>query len=128
GVTDSDKGRTTAAERTQAAQEIWAAISPLLPNTTDLENNITAANVWVRYDQDPRIGFLSGPYTPVVTVEIGQIENGGVARLDYSFITPLGQLAELAVLGDTSNIRNTFKFPTMSASMSGEDLGNGAGG
>ena len=127
GTTDSNKGRTTAEERSDAAQEIWDAIAPLLPNTTDLENSITAANVFVRYEQDARIGFLSGPYTPVVTVEIGQLKNGDVERLDYKFITPLGQLAGMAMLGGTSNIRSSFQFPTMSASMSGEDLANGPG-
>ena len=123
----STTARTTAQERADAAQEIWNAISPLLPNRTTADNSITAANVWVRYEQDPRIGFLSGPYTPVVTVEVVQVEDGRLERLDYSFITPLGQLAELAILGGPSGIRNSFKFPVMSSSMPGEDLGNGTG-
>ena len=98
-----------------AADEVWATIAPLLPNGT------TRANVRIRYTYDElgRLGFLGGPYTPIVTAEL--------EGLQFQFVTPLGALATLATAGSPSNIPNAIPFPNMSASLPGEDLGHGAG-
>jgi Flp pilus assembly protein TadG len=103
----------TLAENNATADEIWQTIAPLLPGTA------TRANVQLRYTHDDRMGFLGGPYTPIVTAEL--------VGLEFQFITPLGALANLATAGGGSEIANSITFPNMSASLPGEDLGQGAG-
>jgi Flp pilus assembly pilin Flp len=125
--TSMPNGRWTVQDRADAADEIWAAIEPLLPNA------ITREHIWLRYTHDPRLGFLGKPYTPIVTVEIAEnvaLSGTGepvIERLDHRFITPLGALAELATLGASSGIADSIEFPTMSASLPAEDLGQGTG-
>ena len=113
---------TTAQDRANSAAEIWATIAPLLPN------DATPADVWITYSQDTRLGFLGGPYSPVVTVELGRdIDgNGTPDAIPFRFITPLGALAQLAT-GNASQIGANVFFPSMSASMPAEDLGHGTG-
>ncbi len=95
------------------ALEIWTTISPLLPNSS------TPANMQFRYDYDQNLGFLGGPYVPVVTV---QLQN-----LNFQFVTPLAGLANLA--GATgSTLPNTVTFPAMSTSLPAEDLAQGNAG
>ncbi|PKP73559.1 MAG: hypothetical protein CVT84_12915 [Alphaproteobacteria bacterium HGW-Alphaproteobacteria-6] len=99
--------------------EIWAAISPLLPV------NSTEANLSFRYDPHdpndpnaPQLGFLGGPYVPIVTVEL--------VSLQFTFVTPLSGLAALASPGGsgfTAGPRLTF--PAMSTSLPAEDLADG---
>lgn len=94
------------------SDEIWSTIAPLLPGGTERQN------VQIRYTHDNRLGFLGGPYTPIVTAEL--------VGLTHQFVTPLGLLAELAGGGD-SEISNAITFPNMSASLPAEDLGQGVG-
>ena len=103
----------TLAESNASADEIWQTIAPLLPR------GLERGNIQMRYTHDDRLGFLGGPYTPIVTAELVQF--------DFQFITPLGLLANLATFGDDSAIANTIRFPNMSASLPGEDLGQGPG-
>ena len=97
-----------------AADEIWETISPLLPRLAE------RSNVEITYTHDPNIGFLGGPYTPIVTVELTDIP--------YVTITPWGELARIATANSTGGeAPDTFTFPNMSASIPGEDLGQGIG-
>jgi hypothetical protein len=83
-----------------------------------LPTNASPANLRFRYTSDPGIGFLGGPYAPIVTVEI---EN-----LDFRFVTPLGRLAALAGAAQASGLGDTsIPFPSMSISLPGEDLAQG---
>ena len=94
--------------------EIWGAISGLMPSSA------TAANLRFSYAYDQNIGFLGGPYTPIVTVEI--------QNLNFQFATPLSSLAAFA--GDTSGSvpGATLPFPPMSVSLPAEDLAQGEAG
>lgn len=94
--------------------EIWAAISPLMPGTA------TEANLRFTYTFDPDLNFLGGPYVPVVTVEI--------AGLSFNFVTPIGGLAALATNGNGTGPGATVTFPAMSMSLPGEDLNLGENG
>lgn len=67
------------------------------------------------YSFDPRLGFLGGPYTPMVTVEMP------VARLPM--ISPLGPLLQLVGGGGTQLFASgEFTLPPISVSMPGESL------
>lgn len=94
--------------------EIWADVSPIMPV------HATAANLRFVYGFDRDLGFLGGPYTPVVTVEI--------TNLSFRFVTPLGGLATLAA-GSTAGLpAANIPFPPMSVSLPAEDLSQGESG
>lgn len=93
--------------------EIWTAISPLMPVGS------TAANLRFTYAFDGNLGFLGGPYEPMVTVQ--------VASLTFQFVTPLSALAALA--GDPGNtLPGSLPFPPMTVSLPAEDLALGEAG
>lgn len=94
--------------------EIWAATSALMPTTA------TPANLRFHYAYDSKLGFLGGPYVPVVTVEI--------QNLNFQFATPLSGLAALAGAGGAPTPGATLPFPAMSVSLPAEDLNQGIGG
>ena len=93
--------------------EIWTAISPLMPS------NSTAANLSFTYAFDPNLGFLGGPYTPMVTVQ--------TTGLSFQFATPLSALAALAT-GQSNNLPGSLPFPAMTVSLPAEDLALGEAG
>jgi len=95
------------------ASEIWASISGMMPTTA------TPANLSFTYAFDPALGFLGGPYVPVVTVEI--------QNLNFQFTSPLGGFAALAG-APGNNLPGTLQFPTMSVSLPAEDLALGNNG
>lgn len=99
----------TAANQTATSAMIWARIAPLMPS------NATPENIEFTYKFDPNLGFLGGPYVPLVTVEI--------INLDFEFVTPLGALASLAGASDSGDVGNDFNFPSMSVSLPSEALG-----
>ncbi|MDJ0638191.1 MAG: pilus assembly protein [Paracoccaceae bacterium] len=111
-----------AATNADTATEIWCIIWPILPS------NATPANVQVSYSFEKSLGFLGGPYTPIVEVS--------VADLRFSFITPLPGLAALVGGGATTNLSEDadsngqadIAFPDMSVSMPAEDLSLGGRG
>ncbi len=96
------------------AQEIWGIIGPAMPN------DATIANLRFIYSYDSNLGFLGGPYVPVVTVEI--------RNLTFEFVSPLGALAALAGATDTVGLGADIVFPSMSVSLPGEDLALGEAG
>lgn len=93
--------------------EIWASIRPLMPN------HATIANLRFSYAHDPRLGFLGGPYVPIVTVEI--------QNLNFQFATPLSALGALAG-SNAAGPGATLPFPSMSTSLPAEDLALGNNG
>jgi hypothetical protein len=92
--------------------EIWAATSVLMPT------HATPANLRFSYSFDSNLGFLGGPYVPVVTVEI--------QNLNFIFTTPLTGLAALVGAGTVPGA--TLPFPAMSTSLPAEDLALGESG
>ncbi len=102
--------------------EIWNRIEPLLPNSA------SPSNLMFRYSYDPALGFLGGPYIPLVTVELGPDATG--APLQFEFATPLAALGALAsgTAPTGSGYMGPITFPTMSVSLPGEDLAVGGAG
>ncbi len=94
--------------------EIWAAVAPLMPAGS------STANLRFRNNFDANLNFLGGPYVPVVTVEL--------VNLNFSFVTPLGNLARLATGNPGAGLAASVPFPAMSMSLPGEDLALGENG
>ena len=106
----ADPGTTACtADASDAGKAIWNAVAPLMPT------GATAANLRMTYTYDASLGFLGGPYTPVVSADI--------TGLTFDFISPLGALAELAIRGTgPAGLGESFTFPGLSASLPAEDL------
>ncbi len=115
------------------AAEIWCIINPILPS------NATPRNIRVSYSYDPNLGFLGGPYTPMV--EVAVVTQADVpdildsAELRFDFITPLPGLAALVGGAAPTNIADSgsdgqadIPFPDLSVSMPAEDLAQGNSG
>lgn len=101
----------TAANAT--ASEVYTAIRPLLPAGS------TVANISFTYAPDPNLGFLGGPYVPVVTVDL--------VGLEFNFVSNLGRLIA-PITGTTTTLGADIALPTMSISVPGEDLALGTAG
>lgn len=95
------------------ASEIWATIRPLMPTDATIEN------LRFTYTYTSELGFLGGPYVPMVTVE--------VQDLNFRFITPLGALAAVAGAPD-SDLPGTLPFPGFGTTLPAEDLNLGTAG
>ncbi|MXQ07526.1 pilus assembly protein [Alphaproteobacteria bacterium GH1-50] len=112
--------------RQDAAQNIWDRMAPLLPD------NLSAANVRITYGHDNRLGFVGGPYVPVITAElIGVGDNNCNGNPCFTFVTPLSALAANAGAADTSGVPakgGTIPFPGISATVPGEDINSGMNG
>lgn len=93
--------------------EIVQAIRPLMPQGTE------AANLRFSYSFDPDLGFLGGPYVPVVTVEFTDV--------DFTFVSQLGRMLG-PLTGNTSALGGNIPMPEMSVSLPGEDLALGTDG
>ena len=96
------------------ANEIWGLINGGFPN------NATIANIRFRYSYDNNLGFLGGPYVPVVTAEI--------QNLNFRFLSPLGALVGLAGGTADPGLGADIVFPSMSVSLPAEDLALGNDG
>lgn len=96
--------------------EIWCRIRKLLPT------HATPRNLLVTYRYDPKLNFLGGPYVPVVTVELQD--------LDFRFVTPIMGLlrATGGAVAGTNAVPANLRFPSMSVSLPGEDLALGDAG
>lgn len=95
-----------------AVAEIWGIVQGRLPNTA------TPANIRFTYASDPNLGFLGGPYVPVVTVEL--------TGLTFDYVTGVGGLVNL--ISGSPGPSGSIPFPSMSVSMPGEDLAVGNAG
>lgn len=95
------------------ATEIWTRISPLLPS------GATINMLQFSYRFDPSLGFLGGPYTPIVTVELN--------LNDFQFASPLAALANAA--GATNSaLPFSAAYSSFSVSLPAEDLASGESG
>ena len=95
------------------AQEIFTAIRPLVPAGT------TIGQMQYSYAFDPNLGFLGGPYVPMVTVEF--------TGVNFTFVSQLGAFVT-ALTGQTSTLGTAIRMPGMSVSLPGEDLALGTEG
>jgi Flp pilus assembly pilin Flp len=95
------------------AQEIFAAIRPLVPPGT------TIGQMRYSYAFDPGLGFLGGPYVPMVTVEFTDV--------NFTFVSQLGVFVT-ALTGRSSTLGTPLRMPGMSVSLPGEDLASGMDG
>ena len=96
------------------AAEIWGRIKTLMPNGT------TIPDLKFSYSFDPNLGFLGGPYTPMVTVFLNPPP--------FQFISPLGGLASAAGASNPGTLGSNITYPTFSVSLPGEDLALGDAG
>jgi hypothetical protein len=96
----------TASNPTSAA--IWTRVRDLMPH------NATVQNLQFTYAFDANTGFLGGPYSPNVTVQI--------TGLSFQFTSPLGSLAGLAGADGLEDLGATLGFPSMSTSLPAESL------
>ncbi len=114
-------------EAIATASEIWTSVRPLLPD------NATTSNVLIRYDFDEQLGFLGGPYTPLITTELvgTSNQNGGFGDFRFTFVTPLSALAAAAGARDTTGVPTegaSIPFPAVSTTMPAEDMNLGGRG
>jgi hypothetical protein len=97
------------------AAEVWSLVEVALPADS------TISNLRFSYTYDARLGFLGGPYVPVVTVELEDVT--------FDFVTPLAALATVAgAVPGASSLGSTITMPRMSVSLPGEDLAQGGNG
>jgi len=96
------------------ASEIWARIAPFVPPDAE----IGALQFTYTYDQS--MGFLGGPYTPIVTVDLN--------LPDFQFISPLGAIATAAGATNTGTLGSDIAYTTFSVSLPAEDLAAGESG
>ncbi len=97
------------------AAEVWATVQPVLPP------NATIANLRFTYSFDPNLGFLGGPYVPVVSLRID--------NLGFNFVTPLSSLAVAAGAAAGGPAWDQgLVLPTQSVSLPAEDLAQGEDG
>jgi hypothetical protein len=97
------------------AAEVWALVNSTLPPDAAI------GDLRFTYAFDPNLGFLGGPYVPVVTVELQDV--------GFTFVTPLSSLAVAAgALPGGPAWDNGLVLPSQSVSMPGEDLAQGEDG
>jgi len=112
----ADPGTTTCSGTASnaTASEIWTLVRGSMLPGADM------SNMSFSYSYDSNLGFLGGPYVPVVTVEL--------QNLTFQFLSPLGRLAGLSGAVIDQPLAGTVVFPPMSVSLPGEDLAQGGNG
>ena len=120
----------TPAENT--ANEIWDSIQVLLPS------DATEDNILVEYRYDGNLGFLGGPFTPVITVSlVGGVNQGDPLDFYFEFITPLSALAGSAGAANAASMfpetvaacaNPCIPFPAIAVSLPAEDMNVGNDG
>lgn len=112
--------------RFEAASQILARIEPLLPS------NIEPENIQISYAYDRNLGFIGGPYVPLITVEMVAVDGqpSCAGEVCFTFVTPLSALAATAGSAATGvpNEGGTIPFPAISASVPAEDMNKGMDG
>lgn len=96
------------------ATEVWGLVRRSLPSDATIDE------LAFSYAYDPHLGFLGGPYVPVVTVDLQNV--------NFDFVTPLGALAQLAGAPVLPGLGADLTLPGMSVSLPGEDLAQGENG
>jgi hypothetical protein len=93
--------------------EIFGMVQPLLPA------GATPADLQFQYEAT-NLGFLGGPYVPMTTVRL--------QNLQHEFILPLGELFAPWGNGGGGGGNGNIPLGPMTATMPGEDLNTGTGG
>lgn len=93
------------------AWEIWNRIDDLLPVDATIDNLV------VSYSFDSDLGFLGGPYTPMVTVDLN--------LPDFQFISPIGGLITATTGTPTAGPGPSAARGSFSVSLPAEDLNVG---
>ncbi|WP_068109056.1 TadE/TadG family type IV pilus assembly protein [Tropicimonas marinistellae] len=104
------------------SSEIWRIVRTALPN------DASEANLRFSYNSDPNLGFLGGPYVPVVTVELQNVNFQflGAGALAGSV---LAGLTEMSGATPPKLLKDGFiEFPALSVSLPAEDLAQGMDG
>ena len=119
-LSNPDGGSTDAQD---TADEMWAALQDLMPEGTN------EANILLQYSYDRRLGFIGGPYVPVITAQVVGASNGnGFDELPFTFVTPLSSLAATAGASSSGSIPGTIPFPAISVTLPAEDMNQGMNG
>lgn len=105
---------TNCATPSDTLDEIWCRIAPLVPS------DATIGDVTVTYTHDGELGFLGGPYTPIVTVDLN--------LPDFQFVGPIGPLLTLVTGSSSFPASNSISYGKVSVSLPAEDLNNGEDG
>lgn len=95
------------------ASQIWARVNALLPAGATIDM------IQFSYSFDSNLGFLGGPYTPMVTVELN--------LNDFQFASPLAALANAAGASNSS-LPSAKSYSSFSVSLPAEDLAEGEAG
>ena len=90
------------------ATVIWNAVRGALPA------GATAGALTISYVQDGDLGFLGGPYTPVVEIDLAGVS-----------VTGLSVFGLAGMYGGGTTHASSLSLPTMTAVMPGEGLGTG---
>jgi len=93
------------------AAEIWGRIGPLLPGGTGIDD------LTFTYAQDSSMGYLGGPFTAIVTVDLDLPE--------FNFISPVGSL--IGLVGGPNDV-DSLDYRTISITLPAEDLAAGTSG
>ncbi|MGI9388755.1 MAG: TadE/TadG family type IV pilus assembly protein [Boseongicola sp.] len=112
------------------ADEMWAALQDLMPEGTD------RPNILLQYNYDRRLGFIGGPYVPLITARIvGSANGNNFNELMFEFVTPLSSLAAAAgaanassTLPDGPGCTGCIPFPGISVTLPAEDMNQGMNG
>ena len=106
------------------SDEMWAALEPLMPQGSARDN------IMLTYAYDPRLGFVGGPYIPLITAEIVPGRDGPncEGELCFTFVTPLSALAATAGAESAGGIPGSIPFPGISVTLPAEDMNHGMNG
>lgn len=99
---------TCAAGADPTSVEIWGLVRGSLPL------NATSANLQFTYSFDQNLGFVGGPYVPMITVQL--------TNLNFQFFTPLSGLVSLVGGTPPAGLGAQIPMTNLSVSLPGEDL------
>ena len=106
------------------ADEIWTSVNVLLPD------DVTRNHVRLTYAYNAQLGFVGGPYIPMITAELLDA-SGCNGQVCFQFVTPLSALAANAGAADVTGVPTeggTIPMPNIAATVPGEDLNVGMDG
>ncbi len=103
----------TADPRAAPGGSVAAIMDPFLPAVS------TGGTLTFTYESDnfpgsPRIGFVTGPTTPIVSVELSDVR--------LTMVSPLAGLLGLVSGSESTLFQNGFTLPTVRVSLPAEDL------
>lgn len=103
----------TANPRTATAGSVPAIMDPFLP-AVSTGGTLTFSYESDNYPDSPRIGFVTGPTAPIVSVELSGVR--------LTMVSPLAGLLGLVSGTQSTLFQNGFTLPTIRVSLPAEDL------